>query len=143
MSRATLVLNSDANRAKAVNWIRKAPQGSRVEFKGPQRSIDQNSRMWAQLTDIATQVEHHGMRFKPDVWKVLLMHAFGKEIATVPSVDGKSLIPLGYSSSKLSKAEMSEFQEFISAWGAENGVVFSDPNEPPARSTLAGQGEAA
>ena len=28
---------------------------TRVEFKGPKRTLDQNSRMWAMLTDVSRQ----------------------------------------------------------------------------------------
>jgi hypothetical protein len=34
MSRAVLTLDSTARREQAIDWVRKAKTGSRVEFKG-------------------------------------------------------------------------------------------------------------
>jgi hypothetical protein len=54
------------------------------------------------------------------------MHACGREVQFIPSLDNATFIPWGQSSSDLSKAEMTELIEFIGMWGAENGVVFHD-----------------
>jgi hypothetical protein len=130
MSRALITLNTAADRQRAHHWVEKAPWGTRIEWKAEKRSLDQNSRMWAMLTDVATQKEHHGRRYTPDQWKVIFMAACGREVQFIPSLDGSTFIPWGQSSSDLSKAEMTELIEFIFAWGAENGVAF---NEPKAR----------
>ena len=126
---ATLILVNDAVREKAAYWARKLPDGTRVDFKGPKRTLDQNARFWAMLTDVATQVEHCGRRYTPDAWKVLFLHAIGREVQFLPALDGTTFIPFGQSSSDLSKAEMSDLMEFVSAWGAERGVVFHDEQE--------------
>lgn len=127
MGRAVLVLSSREIRERGINWIRRAPANTRVEFKAEKRSLDQNSRMWAMLTDVATQKEHAGRKYTPDQWKVLFMHACGREVQFLPSLDNATFIPWGQSSSDLSKEEMTELQEFIAAWGAEHGVVFQEP----------------
>jgi hypothetical protein len=126
MTRALLHLVNDTVRARAHQWIDKAPPGTRVEFKAPQRSPEQNSMMWALLTDIATQKKHHGRRYTADAWKAMFLHALGQEVIFLPSLDGATVIPYGRSSSDLSKEEMSELIELILAWGAENGVVFTE-----------------
>lgn len=127
MSRAVLVLSSREIRERGINWIRRAPANTRVEFKAEKRSLDQNSRFWAMLTDVATQKEHAGRKYTPDQWKVLFMHACGREVQFLPSLDNATFIPWGQSSSDLSKGEMTELIEFIFAWGAEHGVVFHEP----------------
>ena len=81
------------------------------------------------LTDVATQVDHNGKRYTPDQWKVLFMHACGREVQFLPSLDGATFIPWGQSSSDLSKEEMTELIEFMFSWGAEHGVVFHEPAE--------------
>lgn len=40
---------------------------------------------------------------------------------------GSSHFPSGFKSSELSIPEMSDLMEFMSAWGAENGVTFREP----------------
>lgn len=129
MTRATLILSDDSIRAKASHWVAVAPAGTRVEFKKPRRSLPQNDLMWAMLTDVATQKDHCGRRYTPDQWKILFMHACGREVQFLPSLDNSTFIPWGSSSSDLSKEEMSELIEFMQAWGAENGVVFHDRRE--------------
>ena len=125
--RALLILANPQVRERAARWAQRLPDGTRVEFRGPQRTLDQNDRMWAMLTDIARQHEHHGKRYDASTWKVIFLTALGQEISFVPSLDGKSFIPLGTSSSKLSKAEMSDLIEYLFSWGAENAIVWSDP----------------
>ena len=127
MSRAFLVLADDRFRAKAIDWIMKAPKDTRVTFQDPRRTLPQNDRMWAMLTDVATQKEHCGRRYTPDQWKILFMHACGREVQFIPSLDGSTFIPWGNRSSELSKQEMTDLIEFIFAWGAENSVEWSDP----------------
>jgi len=126
MSRALIVVRSAADRERAARWSKQAPSGCRIEFKETKRSLPQNARLWAMLSDVAAQKEHHGKKYPADTWKMIFMHAWGHEVQFIPSLSGTGFIPMGFSSSDLSKQEMSELQEFISAWGAENGVIFHD-----------------
>lgn len=126
MARALLTMRELADREKAARWVMAAPVGTRIEFKRPKRTLPQNDRMWAMLTDIASQKEHAGRKYSPDQWKVLFMHACGREVQFIPALDNGTFIPWGQSSSDLSKEEMTDLIEFMLAWGAENGVVFHD-----------------
>jgi hypothetical protein len=129
-----IILNTAADRQRAIHWVTKAPWGVRIEFKAVKRTLDQNSRMWACLTDVATQATHMGKRYTPDQWKVLFMAACGnKSVQFLPSLDGSTFIPWGQRSSDLSKAEMAELIEFILAWGAEHQVAFQEPDAPAER----------
>lgn len=127
MGRATVIIASSADRQKLHGWIDKAPWNTRVEFKGPRRSIPQNDRMWAMLTDIATQLPWHGIKLSRDDWKLIFLDAMKREVRMVPNLDGNGFVNLGRSSSDLSKAEMSDLMELIASFGAKHGVVFSDP----------------
>ncbi len=69
MGRALIILTSPAERSKAVRWIHQAPSGTRVEFKATKRSPDQNSKMWACLTDVAIHVVWYGQKLSADDWK--------------------------------------------------------------------------
>ncbi len=127
MSRALITIRTADDRSRAIDWCQKSPPETRIEFKKPKRTIPQNDRMWAMLTDVARQKQHAGRRYKPDQWKVLFMHACGREVQFVPSLDNSTFIPWSQSSSDLSKEEMTDLIEFMFAWGAENGIVWSDP----------------
>lgn len=126
MSRAVIVINGNYDRERAAAWALKAPAGMRIEFKEAKRTLPQNDRMWAMLTDVASQATHNGRRYTPDQWKVLFMHACGREVQFVPALDGSTFIPWGQSSSDLSKQEMTDLIEFMMAWGAEHNVKFHD-----------------
>ena len=126
MSRVTVVLNSRMARERVSRWVMNAPLNTRVEMKEPKRSLPQNDRMWAMLTDVSRQVAHHGVKLSPDDWKLVFLEALGRELRMVPNLDGTGFVNLGRSSSDLSKSEMTDLIELIFAYGAQHGVVFLD-----------------
>lgn len=128
MSRAMLILANPSVRAKAVDWVQKAPEGTRVTFQEAKRSTDQNARLWAALTDIASQALHNGRKYPADIWKCIFLNALGKQVTFIPALDGQSVFPIGLSSSDLSKAEMSDLLALIESWGAENNITFHVPD---------------
>ena len=130
MSRHFLVIKRKEDRQRVHRYVDSAPLGTRIEFKAEKRTLPQNDRMWAMLTDIAQQKNHNGRKYTPDQWKVIFMNACGREVQFIPSLDNKTFIPWGQSSSDLSKMEMMDLITFMQAWGAENGVQFHDPALP-------------
>lgn len=132
MSRALLILNGPSERQKASHWIGIAPPGTRVEFKKPKRTLDQNAKMWAMLTEVAEQVPWHGLKLTPDDWKLIFLDALKREVRMVPNIDGNGFVSLGRSSSDLSKDEMGMLLELIMEFGARRDVVFSGPESEAA-----------
>lgn len=136
MTRALIVVYGNTERQRAINWASKAPLGTRIEFKAAKRSLDQNSRMWAMLTDVATQVQYHGVKLAADDWKLVFLDALrreiGDELRLVPNLDGTGFVNLGRSSSDLSKEEMTGLIDLIFKFGAEQGVTFHDDKEAAA-----------
>jgi hypothetical protein len=49
-----------------------------------------------------------------------------RKARVVPGLDAGSFVPLGMRTSDMTKDEMSDLLELISAFAAERGVVFSD-----------------
>src|SRR3990167_2340948 len=126
MSRYTFTLNSTAARARAMQVINAAPYGTRVEVKAVKRSIPQNDRMWAMLTEVAQQLPWHGVKLRPDDWKLIFLDALKRERRMVPNIDGTGFVDLGRSSSDLTKSEMTDLIELIFAFGAQHGIHFQD-----------------
>lgn len=126
MSRAVLVLRNAGDRACACKWVMQADDWSRVEFKGAKRTLPQNDRMWAMLTDVARQKEHFGRKYDTQTWKKIFMAELGRESQFVPSLYGEQPIEIGNSSSDLSKEEMADLITLMMAWGDQNGIVFHD-----------------
>ena len=128
MSRYEFVIYK-GNRETLAQKLLALPTGWRVGFQEPKRTTDQNSRMWVLLTAISTQLVWHGQRLSPDDWKIILMAGLNQELRYVPNIHGNGMVLLGRSSSKLSKAEMSELMELISAFAAEHGVTLWEDME--------------
>jgi hypothetical protein len=127
MSRALVVLAYPSDRDKAIRWIKAAPVNSRVEFKAPRRSLPQNDKLWAMLTEIAEQMAWHGVKLTAEDWKFVFLDSLKREHRLVPNIDGNGFVNLsGRSSSDLSKEEMSNLIELMLMFGAEHGVQFSD-----------------
>lgn len=94
-----------------------------LELRPERRSDPQNRRMWAMLADISAQVDWYGQKLSAEDWKHVLSASLKKQRA-VQGLDG-GFVVLGLSTSKMGKAEMSELQELMEAFGAERGVKFS------------------
>lgn len=122
MSRYLLTIRTEKDRAKASDWLARLPLGWRVEFKETKRSVPQNDRMWAMLTEISTQLVWHGQRYSPEDWKDYFMHALNGG-RFMPSEDG-GMIPIGRSTSKLGKQEHSLLTELMEGFAERHGVVW-------------------
>lgn len=125
MSKATIILRSKQDREKVCGWVWALPDLSRITLSRPKRSLPQNDKMWAMLTELAEQKPVHcGLPMDPVKWKAVMMQALGAEMVMMPTLDGQNWFPLGLRSSDLDRQEMSDLIEFMSAWGAQNGVTF-------------------
>ena len=93
--RAVITINGADDRNRAHHWINRAPIGARFEFKGEQRTIEQNERMWAMLTDLSAQLRWHGRALTKEDWKLLFLDALEREYCAVPNLDGTGFVSLG------------------------------------------------
>lgn len=132
MSRVSVILASRAQREQASRWCLNAPINTRIEFKEPKRSIPQNDRMWAMLTEIAKQHLYHGLKLSPDDWKLLFLDALKREVRMVPNIDGTGFVNLSKSSSDLSKEEFGGLFDVIEAFCAREGISLSHHQEQAA-----------
>lgn len=94
-----------------------------VEVKPETRSTEQNARLWAMLTDISEQVDWYGRRLSPEDWKHVFTASL-RQLDVVPNLNGTGFVALGQSTSRMTKAEMSDLQTLMEAFGAEKGVQF-------------------
>ncbi len=125
MGRALVIIASDADRSKLHAWIAKAPWNTRVEFKGPKRSVPQNDLMWSRLTEIAENVVWYGQKLSPDDWKDVFSASLRKA-RVVPGLDAGSFVPLGMRTSDMTKEEMTALLDLIDAFAAEHEVTFHE-----------------
>lgn len=118
------ILSHQQARKNAIEAVRTAPDGMCVSIKHKTRSIEQNSRLWALLNDIATQVPWHGEKLTAEEWKHLFSASLKKQ-KLVQGLDG-GLVVLGQSTSKMTVAELGDLMTIIEAFGANHGVKFGD-----------------
>ena len=95
--------------------------------RGGTRTSEQNRRLWAMLDEIAEQVIWHGQRLTRQEWKDVFTAAMDRQ-KVVPGIDG-GFVVLGSSTSRLTREEMSELMELITAFGVEHKVKFSNTME--------------
>lgn len=125
-----------AHKALMAAWagIKAALMGGHrlvLEVKPEKRSSPQNRLLHALIADIARQVEWAGAKRDAEVWKRLLTASWsrvhGQHVEVLPALDGHGVDLVPARTSKLTRAECADLCEFITAWGADQGVRFTAP----------------
>lgn len=127
MARNQITLVGTTQREYAKAQIDAAPAMSVVAIREATRTTEQNSKLWAMLGDVCRQKNWHGVRLSPNDWKTLFMESLWSETRMVPNMGGNGFVNLGRSSSQLTISEMSDMIELMNAWGANNGVTWTEP----------------
>ncbi len=112
------------NRDRAIRLVQAAPDGHWLKIEPPKRTLDQNAKLWACLTDISVS-KPEGRCLTPDEWKSVFMSACGWEVQFLEGLDGRPF-PVGFRSSKMNTKQMADLITFILAKGDEWGVKWSD-----------------
>jgi hypothetical protein len=128
MTRAVRIIKTVVDRETIAKWAKNVAWGTRVEFKQAKRTIDQNSKLWACLSDVSQQVEWYGQKLNATDWKDMFTASLRKA-RVVPGIDPGSFVLLGLHTSSMDKEEMSNLIELIHAFGAERGVIFQESRE--------------
>ena len=123
----SVILRGPSQRAFAKRLIDDAPADCVVNVRLPARSVDQNAKMWAMLSDISRGCPE-GRKHPPETWKALFMHALGYEVRFETGLNGQPF-PMGFKSSALTKGEMADLITFIAEYGDRNGVEWQEPHE--------------
>ncbi len=126
--RASITLRTTADRQTAARWCSMMRDGTRVEFKAPRRSTEQNDLMWARLTTISKEVIWYGHTLSPEDWKDVFTAGLRKALV-VPDLEGTGFVMVGLRTSKMTVSEMTNLLDLIAAFAAERGVAF--PGEDP------------
>lgn len=131
--RLTLWEPAQAHRSLMEVWTTIKPwimAGHRlqIEVKAQTRSLEQNARLWAMLTDVSRQVDWYGQKLTPEEWKDVFSAALRQQ-KVVPGIENGKFVVLGQRTSQMTRAQMTELQDFMEAFGAERGVRFTAPQE--------------
>ncbi len=120
----TVILRGPSQRDFAKHMIDRAPADAVVTIREATRSLEQNAKMHAMLSDVS-RAKPEGRCHTPEVWKCLFMHACGHAVQFEMGLNGQPF-PTGFRSSRLTKAQMSDLIESIYEYGARHGVAWSD-----------------
>ena len=122
----TVRLVGPAQRNLAKRLVATAPQGAVVNIREASRTLDQNAKMWAMLSDVS-RAKPEDRALTPDVWKALFLHALDHAQRFEMALDGNGMVPVGFRSSRLTKEQMGDLITLIDEYGARHGVEWSEP----------------
>lgn len=125
MGKKILKITGEVARKAICREVLAAPEGYVCTIAEPTRTLEQSAKMWAMLTEISNQTDWHGIKLSPDEFKDLLSAGLVKS-KVVPNIEGNGFVILGQRTSKMSKREMGDLIELITAFGVDRGVVFGD-----------------
>ena len=102
-----------------------------VEVQRENRSLEQNSLIHSIIRQVSLQAQHLGSTWDAESWKRLLVDTYTREIGqssgqVIPNLTGDGIVQLGLQTRKFTKAQASEFSEWLMAWCAENGVTIHE-----------------
>lgn len=122
----TFIMAHAVARAHALQAVEDAPEGYVITVSEPTRNLEQNAAQWPILQAFADQLQwpvNGSMEWlTPEEWKDILTAAFKRETVRVAmGLDG-GMVMLGSRTSKFSKAQFSEWLDFLNATAAARGV---------------------
>lgn len=121
----TFILRNETIVGNALRAVREAPADYVVTIAPKTRSTDQNARMWAMLADVA-RAKPEGRNWTPETWKAAFMHYLGHQVMFADGLDGSGPFPVGFRTSRLTVAQMSDLITVIYQYGDEHGVEWTE-----------------
>lgn len=140
MTKRTFILVHNQARANALQAVKDAPDGFAVVVSEPTKKRIQEEKYHAMIGDIAKVCVFMSNKQHPEDWKRLLVDSFAKAMRdagtwlhhdgrVIPSLDFERVVQLGIQTKDFTVKEAAEFIEYLYSYGAENGVVWSEPME--------------
>lgn len=140
VSRAKSVILTGPLQIRTAQSYVAAPEfaGWVMTLSEPKKRRIQEEKYHAMIGDIAKQATYAGRKWDADDTKRILVDEFAEEMRNagtplhhdgrlIPSENGRRVIQLGIQTSEFWIKEAAQFIEFLYAWGADRGVVWSEP----------------
>lgn len=122
----TFYLVKDRVRDNAIQAVKDAEYGSVISVSPPKRSLEQNGKFHALLTDIArSPMEWAGKRRTIEEWKALTISAHA--VATnqageiIPGIEGE-FVAIRESTAQMGVARASSLIEYVIAFCVQHGI---------------------
>lgn len=116
--------------------VRRVRDGERVEVivREPPRTLEQNAKLHAMLTEISKKLQWAGSRRDVTTWKRLMtaawLRAVGEHPVVLPAIDGAGIEVIYEPTSSMSKAQLSSLIDYVDAWGVQHVDGWSQENVP-------------
>ena len=131
-SKRQFFLRSNQVRLNCIEFIKELPTDDKnplvVKIQPMTRSLEQNSKLHALLSDISKQCEFNGKKRDIDTWKMIMVSAHkiatGGKAEMVIGLEGE-VINLRESTAQMGVQRLASLIEYTTAWGVENGVKFN------------------
>jgi len=132
MEKATFLLRSDNIRKNCISAIQQLPANPDkplvVTISEPTRSLEQNAKLHAMLSDISRQAVFMGKKRSVEFWKGLFVSgwqiATGQNPEIVPGLEGE-FINIRESTARMSVKKLSGVIEYVDAYCAMNSIKLS------------------
>lgn len=121
----SIILRGPRTREVAAVLIEKAPDGAVMSITPPRRTNDQNARLWAMLSAVS-RAKPEGRTLTPDCWKILFMHSLDHQQRFEMALDGRGFVPMGFRSSRMTKAQFSDLFAVIEEYAARHSIDLGD-----------------
>ena len=124
----TFILAHAQARSNAIECVRNAPEGAKVEVSDASRSLDQNAYQWPYLQGFSEQilwpVNGEMVKMSSEEWKDVLTSAFEAEVKPrlAMGFEGSGMVMLGRRTSKFGKKKFALWMEWLMAAAALKGV---------------------
>ncbi|OOF48718.1 recombinase [Rodentibacter genomosp. 1] len=126
-------LRSAQVRSNCLEFIKNLPTTEEsplvVKIQPMTRTLEQNAKLHAMLSDIAKQCEFQGKKRDIETWKMIMVSAHkiatGEKAEMAIGLEGE-VINLRESTAQMSVKRLASLIEYITAWGVQNGVKFND-----------------
>ncbi|PRM10346.1 NinB protein [Haemophilus influenzae] len=133
MDKQPFFLRNEQVRSNCQAFIQGLPTDDKkplvVKIQPITRSLEQNSKLHALLSDISKQCEFNGKKRDIDTWKMIMVSAHkiatGGQAEMVIGLEGV-VINLRESTAQMSVKRLASLIEYITCWGVQNGVRFND-----------------
>lgn len=133
MDKQQFFLRNEQVRSNCQAFIQGLPTDDKkplvVKIQPITRSLEQNSKLHALLSDISKQCEFNGKKRDIDTWKMIMVSAHkiatGGQAEIVIGLEGE-VINLRESTAQMSVKRLASLIEYITSWGVQNGVIFND-----------------
>ena len=126
-------LRSNQVRLNCIEFIKELPTDDKrplvVKIQPMTRSLEQNSKLHALLSDISKQCEFNGQKRDIDTWKIIMVSAHkiatGGKAEMVIGLEGE-VINLRESTAQMGVQRLASLIEYVQSWAVENEVKFND-----------------